>query len=239
MTTYISYYLMGIILLPGIILALWAQSKVSSTYTAYSKVAAKSGITASELIKKLLSAANIQGVSVIKVSGNLTDYFDSQKKVLALSDSVYNSSSIAALGVACHEFGHVMQWHKKYAPLKIRQALIPITNFASRLLFPLIFIGIIFNFGAYTLAGDIFLWAGVILFGLSVLVSLATLPVEYNASKQAIKILQKSNTLDSTEIVGAKKVLSAASLTYLAALILSVLSLLRFLLAMLFSRRRN
>ncbi len=239
MTPYLSYYLMGIILVPGLILAVWAQNKVSSTYSAYSKLNAKSGITASELIKKLLSAANIQGVTVIKVSGNLTDYFDSKKRVIALSDSVYNSSSIAALGVACHEFGHVMQWHKKYAPLKIRQALIPITNFASRLLIPLVFIGLIFNFGAYTLAGDIFLWAGVTVFGLSVLVSLATLPVEYNASRQAIKILQQSNTLDSNEIVGAKKVLSAASLTYLAALIVSVLSLFRFLLAMLFTRRHS
>ncbi len=235
-----EYYLMGIILIPGLIAASWAQINVHSTYSNASKILAKSNITASELIRRLASVAGMANLQVTYTSGDLTDYYDTKTKTIALSDSTYNSCSVAALGVACHEFGHALQDKDGYAPLKIRQALIPITNFASSLLMPLVTIGLIFSFAATStsLFGQIFLWAGIIVFGGAVLVNLVTLPVEFNASNRAMELLKGTDTLDSDELKHAKKVLKAAALTYLAALLVSILSLLRFLIVAL-SRNRD
>jgi len=230
---------MGIILIPAIIFALWAQMRVQSTFNKFAKVNAQSGIVASELINRLAKIIGMQGLSVIPVKGNLTDNYNSKTKTLSLSEQVYNSSSISALGVACHEFGHAIQDYRRYAPLKMRSVIVPVANFASTLLFPLVILGLIFGFGVEGggVLGDIFLWAGVILFGTAVLANLITLPVEYNASNRAIIVLRDSLTLNEDELKAAKKVLNAAALTYVAALLISLLNLLRFLLIVLARRR--
>lgn len=232
---------MGIILIPGLILASWAQINVQTTFNTYDRLDARSGITASELIRRLLVAAGMGDVSVTMISGNLTDHYDPKRKTIALSESTYNSSSVSALGVACHEFGHALQDKESYVPLRVRQTLIPITNFASSLLMPLVIIGLVFCFGsaANTFLGNIFLWSGIIVFGSSVFVNLVTLPVEFDASNRALKLLSATGTLTDSELAGAKKVLKAAALTYLAALLVSILSLLRFLIIALGRRNRD
>ena len=236
-----EYYLMGIILIPGLILASWAQVNVQTTFNTYDKLDARSGITASELIRRLLIAAGMGDVSVTMISGSLTDHYDPKHKTIALSESTYNSSSVSALGVACHEFGHALQDKESYVPLRVRQTLIPITNFACSLLMPLVMIGLIICFGsvANTVVGNIFLWSGIIVFGSSVFVNLVTLPVEFDASNRALKLLSATGTLTDSELAGAKKVLKAAALTYLAALLVSILSLFRFLIVALNRRSRD
>jgi len=238
---YWEYYVMGAILLPGILIAMIAQIKVTSTYSKYNQINARCGITTVELIRKLLLAANMQNVQINRVPGNLTDYYDSKKKVLALSNSTYDSASIASLGVACHEFGHALQDKSHYAPLKIRKVLIPVTNIMSTLLWPLVVLGLVFNLAVTDggVLGQIFLWSGIGVFGGAVLVNLVTLPVEFNASKRAIKLLRETGTLEEDELEGAKKVLSAAAMTYVAAMLVSLLNLLRFLLVIFSNKRRD
>ena len=235
---YLDYYLMGIILLPGILFAFYAQYKVNSTFKNYSEYFTASGLTAADFLKRLLTAANMNDISIERTPGELTDHYDPKNKRICLSDSVYNSNSVASLGIACHEFGHALQKKEKYAPYQIRRILIPVTNFVSNLLWPLVVIGLIFNFAVLNpQLGDIFMWSGIAVFGLSVLVNLATLPVEFNASKRAVKILQTTGIMNDEEIEGTKKVLGAAALTYVAALTVSILSFLRFLLVVLARRR--
>lgn len=236
---YWDYYLMGIILLPGIIFASIAQAKVNSAFNKYNQYYIASNITAGEFIKRLLTAVDMHDITVTHTPGHLTDHYDARKKVIALSDSVYNSSSVASIGIACHEFGHALQKKEGYAPYTLRKILIPITNIASKLLWPLVIIGLILNFAVAVDSpiGNIFLWGGIIFFGLSVLVNLVTLPVEYNASKRAVKVLQTTGTMSEEELAGTKKVLNAAALTYVAALVVSMLDLLRFLLVILARRR--
>ena len=236
---YFEYYIMGIILLPGIIFASWAQAKVNSTYKKYGEYFTTSGLTAAELIKRLLGAANMN-LQVMQVHGHLTDHFDPKNNRICLSDSVYSSTSVAALGVACHEFGHALQRKERYTPYQLRKVLIPLTNIASNLLWPLVIIGLIFNFGVSvgsTNIGNIFMWSGVTIFGLSVLVNLVTLPVEFNASKRAIKILRSTGIMSEEELDGTKSVLTAAALTYVAALLVSILSFLRFVLVFVMRNR--
>lgn len=237
---YWQYYIMGIILLPAIIFAIWAQTRVQTTFNKYAKLNAKSGITTHELMEHLIKCVGLQNLSITHIKGNLTDHYNSRTKTLALSETVYNSSSISALGVAAHEFGHALQDRSNYAPLKFRQILIPITNFASGLLLPFIMIGLILGLGVSGggIIGDVFLWVGVGIFGIAVLANLVTLPVEYNASNRAIQVLRDSATLDEVELQQAKKVLNAAALTYVASLLISILNLLRFLIVILGSRRR-
>lgn len=238
---YFQYYLMGIILIPGLLLASYAQYKVKSTYNKYSGMFSSCGLTASDFIKKLMSATDTQYLQVKSISGHLTDHYDPTKEEICLSQDVYSSNSVAALGIACHEFGHALQKKERYFPYQIRRVLVPITNFASSLLWPLVIIGLIFNFGVESggAIGDIFLWSGIALFGSSVLFNLATLPVEFNASNRAVKILKASGTLTEEELAGTKKVLTAAALTYVAALVVSILNLLRFLLVVLSRTRRD
>lgn len=238
---YFEYYLMGIILLPALIFATYAQIKVNNTYNKFSQVYSQSNTTANELIRRLLDTCGMHSTQVVAVSGSLTDHFNPKSNEIALSQSNYNSTSVSALGVACHEFGHALQQKEKYFPYQIRRFLIPVTNFASSLLWPLVIIGLIFNLavegGGAT--GNIFLWSGIIVFGLAVLVNLVTLPVEFNASKRAVNILRQTGTLNEEELIGTKKVLNAAALTYVAALAVSILNFLRFLLVVLSRTRRD
>ena len=233
---FITYYLLGLILIPGLIYAIVTQNKVQSTFKTYSKVNASSGLTAHEACKRILNQAGIFDVEIKRVSGNLTDHYNPQDKTLALSDSVYNSTSIAALGVAAHEAGHAIQHAQGYAYLKLRNGIARVSNIMSNLLLPLVIIGLILSALAYTQIGNAFVIGGCVFFGMSVLFSLVTLPVEFNASKRALANLTSSCTLDTTEVKGAKAVLNAAAQTYVAALVVSVLSFLRFILAFLITR---
>lgn len=238
---YWDYYLMGIILLPAILLAIYAQSKVNSTYSQFSKVLTEKGYKAQEVARLLLDCADLKNISIKRVDGRLSDYYDHNKQVVALSSSTYDSSSVAALGVAAHEVGHALQYKDNYLPIKIRTFIIPLTNAGSTLLWPLVIIGLMFNFAVYpgTIWGNLFLWIGVIFFGLAVILDLITLPVEYNASKRAVDLLSQTEILNEEETVGAKKVLNAAALTYVASLLNSMLNLIRFLLVFLVHSRRN
>lgn len=234
---YYYYYIMGIILLPGIILSLYAQFKVNHTYNKYKEEFSERNLTAKQVCEQILNAGNLN-VQITEVEGNLTDYYDSKKKILALSSGNINSTSISAIGVAAHEAGHALQDAENYKPMKIRNFVVVLSNISSKLLWPLIFIGLVFDFALYySNFAQIFLYTGIIFFGLSVILNLITLPVEFNASNRAIAILENSTILNSTETAHAKKVLSAAALTYVAAFIYSLLNLLRFILV--FSNKRD
>lgn len=224
-----------LIILPALILTFWAQGKVQSTFSKFSRVVTRSGYSAADAARKLLDANGLYNVRIERVRGNLTDHYDPAKKVLRLSESVYASSSVAAVGVACHEAGHAIQDAKSYAPLKIRMAIIPACNLGSRLAMPLFIIGLLF--AAVSQIGDLFMLAGIACFSLATLFQLVTLPVEFNASRRAIAGMQNHHLLYDEEIDSAKKVLSAAAMTYVAALASSLLSLLR--LVVIASRRRR
>ncbi|MDD4408710.1 MAG: zinc metallopeptidase [Clostridia bacterium] len=230
---YFTYILMGIILLPGIIYAVVVQSRVSNAFKTYSKVPSVKGITAQDACKMLLQNAGITDVEIVRIKGYLTDHYNPKTKTLGLSEGVYNSTSISALGIAAHEAGHAIQHAENYAPLKTRNVLGTLSNICSNMLWPLVIIGILLSAfsSSGTSLGDIFLWGGVIFFGISVIFSIATLPVEFNASKRALANLTDGGILDTTEVKGAKVVLSAAAQTYVAALVVSILSFLRFILA--------
>ena len=236
---FLEYYIMGIILLPAIIFAIWAQGRVHSTFSRYSNIASRKGTTAVELLEHLKRACYVENITIKPVKGHLTDHYNSHTKEIGLSQNVYNSPSVAALGIACHEFGHALQDKDGYLPLKIRKIIIPISNAASTMLMPLIIIGLIFGFAVEGggLLGDIFLWSGIVLFGSATLANLVTLPVEYNASNRALVVLRDSVTLEEDELKMAKKVLNAAALTYVAAMLISLLNLARFLLIVFMNRR--
>lgn len=238
---YWDYYLMGIILLPAILLAIYAQSKVNNTYSQFSKVMAQNGLKAQEVARLLLDCADLKNITITKVNGKLTDYYDHKNQTLALSSSTYDSSSVAALGVAAHEVGHALQFKDEYLPIKIRSFIIPLTNISSTILWPLVLIGLALNFAIYpgTIIGNVFLWIGVAFFGIAVILDLITLPVEYNASRRAIELLSQTEILNEEETKGAKKVLSAAALTYVASLLNSILNLVRFVLVFIMNSRRN
>lgn len=222
------YYL--VLVLPAVLISLFAQIKVKSSFSKYSKVATR--FSGAEAAERLLHSRGINNVRIERVSGNLTDHFDPKTNVIRLSDSVYDSRTIAAVGVACHEAGHAVQYAEHYLPIKIRNLIVPITQFGSYLSWPLLLIGIIFN---YSYLIDI----GILLFGLVVLFQLITLPVEFNASGRALKALTDySIVYDEDEKKGAKKVLTAAALTYLAALLVSLAQFLRLILLTQGRRRR-
>jgi len=236
---YWEYYLMGIILIPGIILSIYAQIKVNNTANTYSQVASKSGKTGAEVAQILLEGANINNVKIKRIGGNLTDYYSHSKKTIALSQDIYNSNSVTALGVAAHECGHAIQYKTHYFPIILRNIAIPVSNVASILLWPLVIIGMIFSFGVLNSGafGNIMLWSGIAVFGFAVIVNLVTLPCEFDASRRALKLLKATGLLDEEEVHGAKQVLDAAALTYVAALIVSILNFLRFVLV--FADRRR
>lgn len=218
------------LLVPAIILTIYAQAKVSSTYKKYAKVQARSGITAAEMARSMLDYNGLSNVQVQPVKGNLTDHYDPRTKVLRLSESTYNNRSVAALGIAAHEAGHAMQDAESYAPLKIRGALVPVANFGSSASWILILMGFLFN--ALNLIG-----IGIICFAAVVVFQLVTLPVEFNASNRALIALEGGGFLERDEIQKTNKVLRAAALTYVAAALTAVLQLLRLIL--IFSGRRD
>lgn len=229
-----DYIILGLILLFGIILGLYAQIKVHSTFNKYSEISSSSGKTASEIARMFLDYAGLKDINIIRVRGELTDYYNHRKKVLALSDSVYDSTSISALGVACHEVGHALQYKSGYIPIKIRNFFIPICNFVDRMLLIFVILGAIFIYSPF---GIYFWYIGIGAFALAVLVNLITLPVEYNASNKALKLLEKSTILTSEETKCAKQVLYSAGLTYVASLVVSIADLLRLILVLLHSKR--
>ncbi len=222
------YYL--ILVLPAVLISLFAQFKVKSSFSKYSKVPTR--FSGAEAAERLLHSMGINNVRIERVSGNLTDHFDPRTNVIRLSDSVYDARTIAAIGVACHEAGHAVQYAEHYLPIKIRNFIVPITRFGSTLAWPLFFIGLVFNYSYLT---DI----GILLFGLVVLFQLITLPVEFNASRRALNSLTDCGIVyDADEKKGAKRVLSAAAMTYVAALIVSLAQMLRLILLTQGRRRR-
>lgn len=218
------------LVLPAVIFALWAQFNVKSTFSKYSKIASRSGMTGFDSARRILDANGLGSVRIAHVSGDLTDHYNPTDNTIYLSDSVYGSNSAAAIGVAAHEAGHAVQHATGYTPIKIRSAIIPITNIGSNLAMPLIILGIILSFP--TLA-----YIGVAAFGLSTLFQLVTLPVEFDASGRALKALEGS--LDGDDLASARKVLRAAALTYVAALAVSLVNLLRLLIIVAGNDRRR
>lgn len=218
------------LVLPAVIFALWAQFNVKSTFSKYSKIASRSGMTGFDSARRILDANGLGSVRIAHVSGDLTDHYNPTDNTIYLSDSVYGSDSAAAIGVAAHEAGHAVQHATGYTPIKIRSAIIPITNIGSNLAMPLIILGIILSFP--TLA-----YIGVAAFGLSTLFQLVTLPVEFDASGRALKALEGS--LDGDDLASARKVLRAAALTYVAALAVSLVNLLRLLIIVAGNDRRR
>ena len=221
-----------ILVLIGVVISMIASAKLNSTYQRYSSVRSMCGLTGAEVAQKLLNNQGIYDVTVRRVAGNLTDHYDPRTKTVNLSDSVYGSTSIAAIGVAAHECGYAMQDASDYSPLRIRAALVPAANLGSSLAWPLILIGLLLGGGGSTLAS-----IGILLFSLAVLFQLVTLPVEYNASHRAVTLLDSTGILSGQEVGQTRSVLSAAALTYVAAAAASILQLLRLL--MIFGNRRN
>ena len=213
-----------ILVLIGVVISLWASAKVNSTYQKYSRTRSYSGLTGAEAARRILNSAGIYDVTVEHVRGNPTDHYDPRARVLRLSDSVYGSSSVAAIGVAAHECGHAIQDEESYAPLRIRSALVPVANFGTKAAIPIIILGLFFG-SSYTL-----IQIGLLCFALGTLFQIVTLPVEFNASARAVRILGDSHMLMEEELQQTRKVLSAAALTYVAAALASVLSLLRLFL---------
>lgn len=225
-----GYYLYGdtdiilyMLLLVSMVVAMFAQVSVSSTFKKYSKVKSYSNLTGEQAARKILDMNGLRNVRIEHVRGNLTDHYDPRSNVLRLSDAVYSSPSIAAIGVAAHECGHAIQASKEYAPLVIRNSIVPVVNFASKASWAIIAVG--FFLGTMPFLIKI----GIILFAVTVFFQLITLPVEFDASKRALKILSESNMLYADENKGAKKVLTAAAMTYVAAAITAVLQLMRLI----------
>ena len=224
-----------ILVLPFVILSIWASTNVNSTFRKYSQQLSRRHITGAEAAQRVLSANGVTGVKIERVSGNLTDHYDPRTNVIRLSQDVHDATSTAAIGVACHEAGHAVQYAQHYAPIKLRAAIIPITNIGSKLAMPLILLGLLFGFmgnASYT-----FVYLGIACFGLSLVFQLVTLPVEFNASKRALAALEGSGRFSDTDLKNASKTLRAAALTYVAALAVSLANLLR--LVMLVNRRKD
>lgn len=213
--------------------ALWASFRVKSVFRKYSRIPSASGMTGAEAAKRVLEHNGIRDVRIERVSGDLTDHYDPGSNVIRLSDSVYNATSPAAIGVAAHEAGHAVQYARNYMPIKLRNAIIPITNFGSMIAVPLVLLGLFLSYMSHFMI--IFAYIGIVAFTLSVVFQLLTLPTEFDASHRAIATLRNSNMLYGEEMGAVKKVLTAAALTYVAALAVSVTQLLRLL--MLVNRR--
>lgn len=216
-----------VLVLPCVILSLWASTRVNSTFKKYAKQMSVRGITGAEAARRVLQSHGVTNVSITHVSGNLTDHYDPRSNVIRLSDSVYNSTSTAAIGVACHEAGHAVQYANHYGPIKLRAAIIPITNIGSRLAMPLILIGMLLS--AFANFSYSLVYLGIACFGLSLVFQLITLPVEFNASRRALETIQNQDLLTSEEQRGAKKTLQAAAMTYVAATALALVQLLRLI----------
>ena len=224
------------LVLPCLLLSLWASSNVNSTFRKYSKQMSVRRITGAEAAQRVLRNNGVQGVRIERVSGKLTDHYDPRTNVIRLSQDVYDNISTAAIGVACHEAGHAVQYAVGYAPIKLRAAIIPVTNFGSRLAMPLILLGLLFS--AFGQMAESLIYLGIACFGLSLVFQLVTLPVEFNASRRALQAIEDGGILTAEEQQGAKKTLTAAALTYVAATAVSLAQLLR-LIAIFGGRRRD
>ncbi|HFD8684279.1 TPA: zinc metallopeptidase [Clostridium perfringens] len=211
-----------LILIPAILISAWAQFKVSSTFNKYSTVRSINGYTGAQVARVLLNDAGLQEVEIQQVPGRLSDHYDPRAKVLRLSSDVYGSTSVASIGVAAHEVGHAIQDKESYSALVFRNAIVPVVNFSSSLSWILFFIGILLSYSTLVTIG-------IILFSVVVLFQLVTLPVEFNASSRALKLLEARGILYDKEVEGARKVLSAAALTYVAATLMAVLQLVRLI----------
>jgi len=223
------------LVLPCVILSLWASASVNRTFQKYAKQTSTRRITGAQAAQRVLAGNGVSGVQIERVAGHLTDHYDPRSNVIRLSSGVYDSTSIAAIGVACHEAGHAVQHAKNYGPIRIRTAIIPITNFGSKLAMPLILLGILFSsFADYSFS---LVYAGIFCFSLSLIFQLVTLPVEFNASRRALKAISDHDLLTIEELKGARKTLSAAAMTYVAAVAVSLAQLLRLIL--LFGGRRS
>lgn len=237
------YYYYGIdwtyvyLVLPCLILSLWASAHVNSTFRRYSRQLSRRGITGADAAARVLAANGVRGVRIEHISGNLNDHYDPRTNVIRLSDNVYSSTSTAAIGVACHEAGHAVQYAQQYAPIKLRAAIIPVTNFGSKMAMPLILIGLLFSFmGSMS---NFFIYLGIACFGLSLVFQLVTLPVEFNASRRALAAIEENGLLTPEEQAGARKTLTAAALTYVAATAAALAQLVRLLVLFGGRNRRN
>ena len=221
-----------ILVLIGVVLSMAASARVNSTYAKFSRVRSMTGMTGAEAARQLLNSQGIYDVQIRRVAGNLTDHYDPRTKIVNLSEAVYDSASVAAIGVAAHECGHAMQDYEAYAPLKIRGAIVPVVNIGAQLSWPMILLGILFGgFGSPLIS------IGILLFSLSVVFQLVTLPVEFNASSRAVRLLNSMGILRGEEVGYTRQVLGAAALTYVAAAAGSILQLLRLMI--LFGGRRD
>lgn len=227
-----------LVLIPAMIFAFWAQIRVNSTFKKYARVPSRRGLTGAEAARRVLDANGLRHITIERVHGHLTDHFDPTAGVIRLSDATYASTSVAAIGVAAHEAGHAVQHAEGYVPIKVRSAIIPLTRFGSFLAMPLFLIGLLMGSGSYLGygIGTIFMVTGILFFSFSTLFQLVTLPTEFNASARAMKALEDGGLLAADELPAAKATLSAAAMTYVAALASSLASLLRLIL--IFNRRR-
>ena len=225
-----------VLVLPFLILSIWASARVNSTFRKYSDQISVRRITGAQAAQRVLSSNGIYNVRIEKTAGNLTDHYDPKANVIRLSESVYDNASTAAIGVACHEAGHAVQYAQNYSPIKIRAAIIPITNIGSKLAMPLILLGILFS--TLGIFSTTIIYLGIACFALSLIFQLVTLPVEFNASRRAMEAIENNQLLTYEELVGAKKTLSAAAMTYVAATAVSLAQLLR-LLTLFGGRRRD
>ena len=231
--TYAADSIYFILLIPILILSLWAQFQVSGNFKKYSRVLCSRGLTGAQAAQAVLQAHNVYGVGIRPCAGSLTDHYDPRDNCIYLSEPVYNAATVSAVGVACHEAGHAVQYAENYGPIRVRSAIIPATQFGSRFSFIALFLGILLNFQSLLLVG-------ILLFGITTFFQLVTLPVEFDASARAVRTIESSGLLTDDEARGAKKVLRAAALTYVAALLMSALQLLRYVLIFMGrSNRRN
>ena len=218
------------------VFALWASANVNSTFKKYAGQRSVRGITGAQAAQRVLSTNGVTGVRIELVGGNLTDHYDPRTNVIRLSDSVYSSTSTAAIGVACHEAGHAVQYAVGYGPIKLRAAIIPVTNFGTKIAWPLMLAGLLLSSMSYAFYNLVYV--GIACFALSLVFQLVTLPVEFNASRRALTAIEEGNILTDDELVGARKTLRAAAMTYVAAVATSLAQLLR-LLAIYGNRRRR
>ena len=222
-----------ILVLIGAVLSLWASATVKSNYNKYSRVYSYSGLTGAQAAAQILRQAGIYDVRIEHVSGNLTDHYDPKARVLRLSDSVYGSNSVAAIGVAAHECGHAIQDQEDYVPLRFRSAFVPVANLGTQVAFPILLLGVFLG------SSHFLIQVGLLCFFFGVLFQLITLPVEFNASGRAVRILRETGMMSDDELSKTKKVLSAAAMTYVAAAAASILSMLRLIILFGGNRRRD
>jgi len=214
-----------LLMIPAMIIALWAQLRVKSAYAKYASIRTQAGVTGAQVAHQIMLQANVAGVAIEPIAGQMTDHYDPKAKVLRLSEGVYGGDSIAALGIAAHEVGHAIQDANSYAPMRLRHLMYPISSIGSTLALPLVFIGLIFNssFSGWLVSLGIWLFTAAVAF------TLVTLPVEFNASNRAVKALEAGNYMSREELAGVRKVLGAAAMTYVAAAATALLQLLRLL----------